>query len=346
MAVAENWHRHLVSNRGWKYEGKSLHNGYVGSFTGASRDTFWAQTLRAADNIACWVREGTESWNVRGIPRILFATRKLLLGKEARLFELSRNTRLYLDPNDYVHCMMFYNRYSREILEVFRRYAKPGDTVIDVGAHIGYFTLFLAELVGPQGHVYAFEPDPRARSFLARSISGSGMDWIDVSSFALATGRGTVKFFLAKGLGSSSAVKSVQQMDAEETAIQTVSLDDLVDQGSVVGPIRVVKIDVEGYELDALRGMAKVLREHRPVMVVEVNKEMLEARGESPANLFALLTSFDYSLEALAKPPRGRYKESIVTGAIRDIEQPGGYYDVLCSPRELPATQTGKHFRK
>lgn len=241
--------------------------------------------------------------------------------------------------------MMFYNRYSREILEVFRCYAKPGDTVIDVGAHIGYFTLFLAELVGPHGQVYSFEPDARARSFLARSISGSGMDWIDVSPFALATGRGSVKFFLAKGLGSSSAVKSVQQLDAEETAIQTVSLDELVDQGSVAGPIRVVKIDVEGYELDAIRGMAKVLREHRPVMVVEVNQEMLHARGESPASLFALLTSLDYRLEALLKPGRGRFKESIMTSAINGTEPQGRYYDVLCLPKELQAVQTGNHFR-
>jgi FkbM family methyltransferase len=301
--------------------------------------------LRPSENVASWVREGTESWNIRGIPRVLYATRKLLLGKEPRLFELSSNTCLYLDPNDYVHCMMFYNRYSREILQVFRRYARPGDTVIDVGAHIGYFTLFLAELVGPQGHVYSFEPDPRARNFLARSVNGSDIDWIDVSPLALATGSGSVKFFLAKGLGSSSAVKAVQQIDAEETAIQTVSLDELVDQGSVAGPIRLVKIDVEGYELDAIRGMAKVLKDHRPVMVVEVNKEMLHARGESPASLFALLTSLDYRVEALEKPARGRFKESIMTSAINGTEPQDRYYDVLCLPKELKAGEAGQYFR-
>jgi FkbM family methyltransferase len=301
--------------------------------------------LRSSDIIASWVREGTERWNIRGIPRLLYATRNPLLGKEPRLFELYGSTRLYLNPNDYIQCMMFYNRYSREILEVFRYFAKPGDTVVDVGAHIGYFTLFLAKLVGSRGHVYSFEPDHRARSFLTKSVDGSGIDWIDVSPLALASGRGSIKFFLASGLGSSSAIKSIQQLDAKETAIQTVSLDELVEEESVVGNIRLVKIDVEGFELDAIRGMTRVLMDHRPVMVVEVNKEMLHARGESPANLFALLTSLDYRVEALLKPRRGRYKECVITTSIKNTEQKDGYYDVLCLPKELDAVQTGRYFR-
>jgi FkbM family methyltransferase len=290
------------------------------------------QPLRPPENIAGWIRQGTQRWNIRGIPRVLYATRKLMLGNSPRLFRLSKNTHAYLDPSDYVQCMMFYGRYSREILEVFRRFARRDDTVVDVGAHVGYFTLFLAELVGSNGHVYSFEPDPRARSFLTKSVCGNGMDWIDVSPLALATGRGSVKFFLAKGLGSSSAIKGVQQLDAEEITIQTVSLDELVDQGQVLGHIRLVKIDIEGYELDAIRGMTKVLRKHRPIMVVEVNEEMLSARGESPASLLALLTSLDYRLEVLLQPRRGRYKEHVRTISIEDTEHRDEYYNVLCLP--------------
>jgi FkbM family methyltransferase len=290
------------------------------------------QPLRPPENIAGWIRQGTQRWNIRGIPRVLYATRKLTLGNSPRLFRLSKNTHAYLDPSDYVQCMMFYGRYSREILEVFRRFARRDDTVVDVGAHVGYFTLFLAELVGSNGHVYSFEPDPRARSFLTKSVCGNGMDWIDVSPLALATGRGSVKFFLAKGLGSSSAIKGVQQLDAEEITIQTVSLDELVDQGQVLGHIRLVKIDIEGYELDAIRGMTKVLRKHRPIMVVEVNEEMLSARGESPASLLALLTSLDYRLEVLLQPRRGRYKEHVRTISIEDTEHRDEYYNVLCLP--------------
>src|SRR5437879_1662998 len=83
--------------------------------------------------VATLVRRITSPWNIRGIPKLLYASRRVLLGKERALFCLRNGTHLYLDPADYVHCLMFYNRYSREILEVFRQFVKPGDTVIDVG---------------------------------------------------------------------------------------------------------------------------------------------------------------------------------------------------------------------
>jgi FkbM family methyltransferase len=293
--------------------------------------------VRYSRHIAGWVREATAPWNIRGIPRLLYASRNLLLGREPGLFELYNNTRLYLDPNDYVQCMMFYNRYSREILEVFRYFAKPGETVIDVGAHIGYFTLFLAELVGSRGHVYCFEPDPRAMNFLKTSITASRMDWIEVSPLALAQGRGTIDFYLAKGLGSSSAIKSFQQVNASRAMVSTISLDELVDEGRVTGTIRLIKIDIEGFELEAIRGMVKVLKIHRPIMVIEVNNEMLEARGETPAGLLELVASLDYKIAALMKSRRGKYKESVLTRFIKKAEQQDGYYDVLCLPIELEA---------
>lgn len=288
--------------------------------------------MRFSDNVAGWVREGTERWNIRGIPRLLYASRHLLLGREPKLFELDNGIRLYLDPEDYVHCMMFYNRYSREILNAFRHFLRPGDTVIDVGAHVGYFTLFVGALVTSIGHVYAFEPDHRAMKFLSKSVSASGMDWIDVSPLALASGRGSIGFFLAKGLGSSSAVKSVQQSGATRTMISTVGLDELVDEERVLGTIRLVKIDVEGLELEVVRGMLRVLKRDRPVLLVEVNKEMLNAQGESPERLFELMTSLEYKIEALIKPRRGKYNGSVETRPVKELAQQDGYYDVLCQP--------------
>ncbi len=288
------------------------------------------------------VRKATAPWNIRGIPKLLYASRRLLLGKEPKLFELDNGARLYLDPDDYVHCMMFYNRYSREILNAFEQFLKPGDTAIDVGAHVGFFTMFLAGLVTSSGHVYGFEPDPRAMSFLRKSVSASQMDWIDVSSFALASGRGCIPFYLAKGLGSSSAIKSLQQLEATQTSISTVSLDELVDEGRVLGTVRLVKIDIEGFELEAIRGMTKVLKNHRPVVLLEVNKEMLQARGETPSTLFELVTSLNYRIEALLKPRRGKYKASALTKPLEYDPQQDGYYDVLCLPVDLDGRSNGK----
>src|SRR5262249_53132467 len=220
---------------------------------------------------------------------------------------------MYLNPDDYVQCMMFYNRYGRETLEVFRSFVRPGDIVIDIGAHVGFFTLFLAELVTCQGRVYSFEPDVRARKSLERSVAASKMEWVTVSPFALASKSGTTRFYLARGLGSSSAVKGEQQIDATETVVSTISLDELIQRGDITGSVRLLKIDIEGFELDAIRGMSELLKRDRPVMLIEVNEEMLNARGVTPECLFNVLSSLDYDFAAVTKSPRGRYRRRVPT---------------------------------
>jgi len=89
-------------------------------------------------SIERWIHKAAASWNVRGIPRLLYSTRHVLLGREPRFFSLEGGIRLLLDPEDYFQCMMFYGRYSPEILQVLEHFMTPGDKVLDVGAHLGY----------------------------------------------------------------------------------------------------------------------------------------------------------------------------------------------------------------
>src|SRR6185437_14898403 len=89
----------------------------------------------------------------RGIPRLLFATAPAILGTGPRMFDLHGGVKLLLDPSDYFQCMMFYGWFAPEILEVFRRFVRRGDVVVDVGAHLGFFSQHLAQLVGSGGRV-------------------------------------------------------------------------------------------------------------------------------------------------------------------------------------------------
>lgn len=288
--------------------------------------------MKHNNGISGLVRRTATQWNVRGIPRLLYASRHRILGRTPKLFELDNEIRIFLDPDDYVQCMMFYDLYSREILSVFRHFVKPGHTVIDVGAHIGYFSLHLGALVTNVGCVYSFEPDPRARDILTKSVHASGMEWVQVMAFALAAHNGSIDFYLAKGLGSSSAVRSVQQQDATVTVVPTATLDDLIKAGRVKNKVHMVKIDVEGFEVEAIRGMQRLLRTDRPILIVEVNQEMLEAQGESPSSLFELLKTLNYSLKALVRPGRGKYTEGFQTVSVQSLTRHESYYDVLCLP--------------
>ena len=81
--------------------------------------------------------------------------------------------KIILHPNDAFR-LSIYGIHSKIDFEIFQKYVKKGDNVLDVGANIGYFTLMLAKLVGPTGKVFAFEPDPRNISLLKKNIETNG----------------------------------------------------------------------------------------------------------------------------------------------------------------------------
>lgn len=283
--------------------------------------------------MAIWLRKATLPWNLRGIPRLLYGSRHLFLGAEAKLFPLGSNARIFLDPEDYTHCMMFYGRYSPELLSVFRHFVRPGDAVIDVGAHIGYLSLHLARLVTEKGKVYSFEPDLRAAVNLDRSIAASEMNWIHAFRLALTAESGDLEFFLARGLGSSTAVKASEHLDVTATVVPGVPLDQLIEEGKVVDKIRLIKMDIEGFEIEAICGMKELIKRSRPILIVEVNEERLAAQGESAERLVQLLESFNYTVGALRRPKKllDRSQGYVVTPISDDLRSQR-YFDVLCVP--------------
>jgi FkbM family methyltransferase len=139
---------------------------------------------------------------------------------------------------------------------LFDRYVKRGATVIDVGANIGYNAIYAARLAGPQGRVIAIEPTPDTLSVLRHNIAASGLANVAIEVVAAGGVAGTAEFFVR---GETSAVNSLypDSRYAHVTSVlrvPVVPLDDLVD-----GAVDVVKIDVEGAELDVLEGMAQIL---------------------------------------------------------------------------------------
>jgi FkbM family methyltransferase len=259
----------------------------------ATHDSVPPNTHFNRARFASLVRRGTRNLNVRGVPRLLYITRRLTLGGASGFFEVD-GVNLYLDPDDYFQCMMFYGRYSPEILDTLTRYIHLGDTVLDIGAHVGYFTFNLSRLVGHRGSVVAFEPDVRARARLGRSVTANAFSNVVISPLALSATEGELEFFLSPVLGWSTAVRDTHLTGLEKVVVKTAPLDLLIERGEVSNTIQFIKMDIEGFEVDALRGMEGVLRKGRPMLLVEVNEPMLKARGESPATLGLMLESFGY----------------------------------------------------
>ncbi|MCA9288851.1 MAG: FkbM family methyltransferase [Phycisphaerales bacterium] len=136
---------------------------------------------------------------------------------------------------------------------------KPGMTVFDVGANVGYFTLLSARSVGPEGKVFAFEPLTRNLEFLRRHVKLNALDNVAVLDSAVSEHAGTAHF-------SSGENHSMAHLaDAGEFEVRLIGLDEEIDAGRLPDP-NVLKMDIEGAESTALRGAKRMLERARPLV--------------------------------------------------------------------------------
>jgi len=223
--------------------------------------------------------------------------------------ELEGGVRLFIDLSDHaIGLNILRGRYEQEEVRFVRSVLKPGDTAIDAGGHIGFFTMQMAALVGPSGKVYAFEPyDPNAE-LLERSVAENHFgDRVVLRRAALgaATGSATLTF-PAETLNSGGAylLRAGDRPLAGNhvTTVPVAALDDL----PLTRPVRFIKMDVEGAEPQVVRGAARVLKEDRPVILSEVHPAQLErASGATADQFLADMHALGYRAHALENGKAG-----------------------------------------
>jgi FkbM family methyltransferase len=193
--------------------------------------------------------------------------------------ELDAGVRLLIDLSDHVIGIgILRGHYEREEVRLVESVLKPGDTAIDVGAHIGFFAMQMAALVGPKGRVYAFEPLDQNADLLERSIGeNSFVDRVVFSRAAVGATSGTATLtFPTETLNSGGAYllrNASSPLTGNRTSrVPLVALDDLPLQR----PVRLIKMDVEGGEPQVIRGAARMLATDRPVILSELHPTQLE----------------------------------------------------------------------
>jgi FkbM family methyltransferase len=184
-------------------------------------------------------------------------------------------------------------------LEIVKSLVDDGNYVVDIGANIGVYTVFLSGLVKETGRVYSFEPVPSTFSYLHNSITKLGLSNVIARQIAITEGacrirmavpkddRGVANFYQAAVVpsGSAGGVQSIVEVDA-------LSLDEALSDE--VGRIGFIKCDVEGHELYCLHGAKKTLRFSRSAWLIEVSGDPRKA-GSNAARVFQLMTANGYS---------------------------------------------------
>lgn len=189
--------------------------------------------------------------------------------------------------------------YEQPLQDVVAAELGPGDVFYDIGANIGFFSLIAARRVGAQGHVYAFEPVPSNAAVIARHAELNGFATIEVFNKAVGAQTGRAELRLAHHIGGAVLASAGEPPDPRgRIAVDIVALDDFIKQRNLQPP-KLVKIDVEGAELDVLRGMRQTLNADRPKVVYEIDDVSREGLERKAVKIAAFLAAVGYVLTPL-----------------------------------------------
>jgi FkbM family methyltransferase len=251
--------------------------------------------------------EGARQWAelvARGLVSLPALVDGFLHSPERRALEARRREprpvelegfRIWVRPDDpHIGLPIARDRsYEPHVTRALRARLRPGDTFVDVGANVGYFTLLAATRVGGRGRVIAFEPRPDNVELLRRSLADSGFAHVVVHACAVAERAQEIAFFASGELQSNGRLWGEGEPGGDALpTVRAVALDEaLADEPRV----DLIKMDIEGAEPRALAGMHVLLRTHRPALLTEFCPDLLRATSgvEPVAYLEALAAGHD-----------------------------------------------------
>ncbi len=205
--------------------------------------------------------------------------------------------KMYLHPNDGLG-LSIRGIYEIDNTKILMKYVKKDQIVIDLGAHIGYYTLMMAKLVGPNGKVFAFEPEPRNLELLRKNIVENGYKNVIVVPKAVSNKEEDCILYVGqKSFGANRIFKpeKTNSQEFKEIRTQTIKLDNYFNENSLLKKISFVKMDIEGSERKALEGMEDILSANNELKILtEINKDALEDNNSNYKKMLKYLEEFSF----------------------------------------------------
>jgi len=256
--------------------------------------------------LASWIAARLPTWALLGLYRLGPVTRLLrsMLNRSVPhgITEVTvaagqlAGTRLLLDLREEKD--LWLGSYEPFMLEAVARFTRPGMTAYDVGAHIGYVTVCLAQAVGPQGHVVAFEPLPGNQQRLRANLELNGLSGrvrVVAGAVGEIAGRQRFRPHSSVAMGRLAAQEAPDEPAAGLLEVEVVELDEFAAASGA--PPDLIKMDIEGGEAAALRGARRLLRQAKPILLLEMH----EAHEAEAITVFDGLQQIGYEIRRLAR---------------------------------------------
>jgi FkbM family methyltransferase len=213
--------------------------------------------------------------------------------------------RLYLDSQ--LSRMIFVGGFEENEKQFLTRFLKSGDIFVDIGSNIGFYSLLAANIVGGRGQVYAFEPAPRTFKRLDENIRLNKFE--NVQLFQLGVSSACDLLTMMVSMNGFDAWNSFGQPIKGESftteQVDVIKWDDFVSEHSLMGKVKMIKIDVEGWETNVLLGGQGMFSlANAPVLQIELNGQALKRAGSSCQELMTLIQNFGYCIYRFLAPKR------------------------------------------
>lgn len=197
-------------------------------------------------------------------------------------------------PQDYGWDTLFFRRtFETGTADVIKKITKSTDTVIDIGANIGWYTILFSSLL-TDGSCHAFEPSPNIYTKLLKNCSLNGLGTnIVFNQAALGASDGKVELHTFSHLGHGhSSLSTLGHADYTTVTADMLTLDQYIQQHNLSN-VDIIKMDVEGAEMEVLKGAHLLLSmKNPPIWIIEMNKETASSFGHTPSDLLALLQTY------------------------------------------------------
>lgn len=235
---------------------------------------------------------------IKGFPKFILLIKNKLFSSNT-VYKVYNNINIKIFPNVGFHCLNILNHGGFDTIKIFEKYLTLGNNFIDIGANLGYMSINASKIVGPKGKIISFEPDNTIYNLLENNIFLNNVENIKLNKIGLSNYNGEASFNIATESGLSRLENKNNNLEGlilqTKTTIKVNTLDSYILDNNLTNlKIHMIKIDVEGHELNILQGAINLLKDSKPIIILEINPGALIQNDLSLTNIFDFLNSLEY----------------------------------------------------
>ncbi len=210
----------------------------------------------------------------------------------------------------------FKNKNDKTEIDVLKSIIKPGDAILDIGSNIGFYAKILSSLTGENGKVYCFEPDSLNFKYLKNNTKG--LCNITLFNNAVSDKEDILKVYKSKLLNVDHRTYPVNNYDSVEE-INAIANDDLIAKGTIKD-VKVIKIDIQGYELTAFKGMKNLLSTSNNLKIIaEYWPHGFKRAGTTAVEFFDFFNQLGYSFLMIDIVPHKKIERNYI---VANLDKP------------------------